>query len=82
MPQPPQLAAVVVGVSHPLAFGVLASQSAYPALHPAYVQPVAAQAAPWLWIVSHATPHCVQFDVVSIGVSQPFEFGGLALQSP
>jgi serine/threonine-protein kinase len=61
MPHALQFVVVSVGVSHPSVSGAVLVQSARPAAQPVYSQLVPLHVAPWLFLVSHAAPHAVQF---------------------
>jgi hypothetical protein len=80
-PHAPQLVIVFVGVSQPLVSGAVVLQSAQPAEHPVYLHVVPSHVAPVLWVVSQVRPHALQFDVVSVCVSQPSESGAVLVQS-
>jgi hypothetical protein len=72
LPQPAQLAVVLVAVSQPARSGAVVVQLAKPALQLVYVHVVPPlHAAPLLARVSQARPHPEQLLVVLIGVSQP-----------
>jgi hypothetical protein len=69
--QPPQLAVVLTGVSHPSRSGSVESQLPQPALHPEYVHVVPVHAAPMLFVVSQAFPQPLKSVIVLVDVSPP-----------
>jgi hypothetical protein len=78
-PQPPQSVVVLVGVSQPLTFGALVTQSANPPAH-VYEHVVPLQVAVPC-AVSQTFPHPPQLDVELRAVSQPLVFGTVLMQS-
>jgi hypothetical protein len=73
LPQPPQLAVVVVGVSQPTKFGASVTQSAQPPPH-VYEHVVPLQVAVPCPDGLHALPQPPQLVMVFVCVSQPFVF--------
>jgi hypothetical protein len=80
LPQAPQLVIDESELSQPSVSGGDLLQSAYPEAHPVYAHVPAAQAAPKLWVTSHALPHTLHALPVTC-VSQPFVSGAVVLQS-
>lgn len=76
-----QLVTVSTEVSQPSMSGAVVVQSAQPAAQPEYLHVVPLHEAPVLCAVSQASPHALQFEVVSIGVSHPSESGAVVVQS-
>jgi hypothetical protein len=70
LPQPPQLAVVLVGVSHPSVSAPAFTQSANPAPQ-VYEQLVPLHDAAVAFDGVHTTPQPPQFDVVLVAVSHP-----------
>jgi hypothetical protein len=81
-PHEPQLAAPEICVSQPSVSGGVVTQSAQPLWQLAYVHDVPVQLAPVLCTVSQTLPQPPHVDVELNDVSQPFELGGVVLQSP
>jgi hypothetical protein len=81
-PHPPQFDGVVIDVSHPSVSRPDVLQSLYPDAQLVYVHLPLEHPAPVLVVVSHFTPHAVQFVIVLSGVSHPFALLPDVSQSP
>jgi hypothetical protein len=76
-PQPPQLPADVIIVSHPSVSGGVALQSAHPGAHPVYMHVFPLHVAPVLCCVSQTLPHPAQLVVETSDDSHPLVSGAV-----